>query len=179
VGESIVKGQIITDGSAIIQEVFKFGGQINAENYIIQEINKVYELQGAPISRKHLEIIVRQMFSRRRIKNAGDTLFSGGDEIEAVLLDEVNAEMKAQGKIEAEAETIVLGITQVSLTTKSWLSAASFQNTNRVLIANAVREGVDKLRGLNENVILGRLIPSGTGFRNKTKVVESETEETE
>jgi DNA-directed RNA polymerase subunit beta' len=108
------------------------------------------------------------MFSRKRVKHPGDTQFSPGEIIEAVELIEENNRVAEEEQGEgAKAETIVLGISDVSLSTKSWLSAASFQNTNRVLINNAIRGGVDKLRGLKENVIIGRLIPAGTGFREK------------
>lgn len=105
------------------------------------------------------------MFSRKKIKDAGDTTFSPGEIVEAIELIEENDRITDEnnGKI-ATADTIVLGITEVSLTTKSWLSAASFQNTNRVLINNAIRGGIDNLRGLKENVIIGNLIPAGTGF---------------
>lgn len=155
-------------------EIFKFGSREQAEEYIIQEINKVYELQGASISRKHIEIIIRQMFSRKKIKHSGDTTFSPGEIVEAIELMEENDRIEAEKGEPAKAETIVLGITETSLTTKSWLSAASFQNTNRVLINNAIRGGVDSLRGLKENVIIGRLIPAGTGFHPVAKI---ETEE--
>jgi DNA-directed RNA polymerase subunit beta' len=175
VGDNFEAGSLLTDGSAKIVEVFKFGGKEKAEDYIIQEINKVYEVQGAPVSRKHLEIIVRQMFSRRRIKDAGDTQFSAGDVVEYVEFLEENAKAEEKGGEPAKAEVMIEGITQVSLTTSSWLSAASFQNTNRVLIANAIKGGVDKLRGLKENVIIGRLVPAGTGFRDKgQEVIEDE-----
>ena len=123
-----------------------------AEDYIIREIMKVYELQGASIARKHLEIIVRQMFSRRKIKEAGDTSFSPGDVVEYSELLEENTKMKEQGLREAKADLHILGITQAALSAKSWISAASFQNTNKVLIANAMKGGVDSLRGLKENV---------------------------
>ena len=171
-GDNVKKGQLLTDGSADITEMFKFGGKELVEEYIIREINKVYELQSASISRKHTEIIIRQMFSRRKIKDAGETNFSTGDIVENTAFMEENARVEelngkdAEGKT-AKAETVVLGITEVSLRTKSWLSAASFQNTNRVLIENAIKGGVDSLRGLKENVIIGRLIPAGTGFKNK------------
>ncbi len=165
VGSHIKKGELLTDGSADINEIVKFGGKEMAEEYIVDEINKVYDLQSASISRKHIEIIIRQMFSRKKIKDAGDTTFSPGEIVENIELIEENLRVeKEEGGKKAEAGTIVLGITEVSLTTKSWLSAASFQNTNRVLINNAVRGGVDNLRGLKENVIIGNLIPAGTGF---------------
>jgi DNA-directed RNA polymerase subunit beta' len=156
---------VLTDGHADITEIFKFGGKDHGRKYIIDEILKVYELQGASISKKHIEIIIRQMFSRKKIKQSGDTAFSPGEIVEAVELMDENAAVTADGGTEAKGDEIVLGISEVSLTTKSWLSAASFQNTNRVLINNAVRGGTDKLRGLKENVIIGRLIPAGTGFR--------------
>ncbi len=168
VGDKVKKGELLTDGSADIAEIFKFGSKEMVEEYIIREINKVYELQSASISRKHTEIIIRQMFSRRKIKDAGETNFSIGDIVENTAFIEENARVsKIEGK-DAKAEIVVLGITEVSLRTKSWLSAASFQNTNRVLIENAVKGGVDFLRGLKENVIIGRLIPAGTGFTEKT-----------
>jgi DNA-directed RNA polymerase subunit beta' len=165
VGSKVKKGDLLTDGSADINEIVKYGGKEIAEEYIVDEINKVYDLQSASISRKHIEIIIRQMFSRKKIKDAGDTTFSPGEIVEAIELIEENDRVKSEGEGKlAEASTIVLGITEVSLTTKSWLSAASFQNTNRVLINNAIRGGIDNLRGLKENVIIGNLIPAGTGF---------------
>jgi DNA-directed RNA polymerase subunit beta' len=175
VGDKIKKGEIITNGSADIAEIFKFGGKELVEEYIIREINKVYELQSASISRKHTEIIIRQMFSRRKIKESGETNFSNGDIVENTAFIEENNRIAKISKKEAKAEVIVLGITEVSLRTKSWLSAASFQNTNRVLIENAVKGGVDSLRGLKENVIIGRLIPAGTGFKNSEIITEEES----
>ncbi len=180
VGDTVKKGELMTDGSADIAEIFKYGGKDMAEEYIIREINKVYELQSASISRKHIEIIIRQMFSRRRIKDAGETNFSQGDVVENTALVEENARVEGMGGVPAKADIIALGITEVSLRTKSWLSAASFQNTNRVLIENAVRGGTDTLRGLKENVIIGRLIPAGTGFKNdfvKEEVVDVDSQE--
>lgn len=175
-GDKVVKGELLTDGSADIAEIYKYGGKEMAEEYIIREINKVYELQSASISRKHTEIIVRQMFSRRKIKDSGETNFSVGDIVENSALIEENIRVAGLSEKEAKADIIALGITEVSLRTKSWLSAASFQNTNRVLIENAIKGGVDNLRGLKENVIIGRLIPAGTGFKSKeaSPVVEKE-----
>ena len=174
VGDSVKKGQLLTDGSADIAEMFKLGNKELVEEYIIEEINKVYELQSASIGRKHTEIIIRQMFSRRKIKDAGETNFSAGDIVENTAFIEENARVRELEGKEAKAEIVVLGITEVSLRTKSWLSAASFQNTNRVLIENAIKGGVDSLRGLKENVIIGRLIPAGTGFKNKFIGVKEE-----
>lgn len=176
VGSHVKKGDLLTDGSADIAEIVKYGGKEVAEEYIVDEINKVYDLQSASISRKHIEIIIRQMFSRKKIKHAGDTTFSPGEIVENIELIEENERVESEGGAKADAGTIVLGITEVSLTTKSWLSAASFQNTNRVLINNAVRGGVDNLRGLKENVIIGNLIPAGTGFGVEKPVEEIEEE---
>jgi DNA-directed RNA polymerase subunit beta' len=166
----------MTDGSADIREIVKYGGKEAAEDYIVSEVNKVYDLQSASISRKHLEIIIRQMFSRKKIKNPGDSSFSPGEIVENVELVEENERIEKEGGKKAEGSTIVLGISEVALTTKSWLSAASFQNTNRVLISSAVQGGVDELRGLKENVIIGGLIPAGSGFGVPRKTKEDEQE---
>lgn len=175
-GQEIYPGQLLTDGSANIQEIFKYGGRELAEKYVIDEINKVYELQGAPIAKKHLEVIVKQMFSRRQVTESGDSSLSVGEKVEAIHLHEENEKVAKEGGRPAEADVILLGITQVSLSAKSWLSAASFQNTSRVLIANAVKRGVDDLRGLKENVIIGRRIPAGTGLRDPEDVKDVDLE---
>jgi len=114
------------------------------------------------------------MFSRRKVVSAGETNFSIGDIIENIALSEENKRVSQLGGQEAKAEIVALGITEVSLRTKSWLSAASFQNTNRVLVENAIKGGIDNLRGLKENVIIGRLIPAGTGFHQKKDINNKE-----
>src|SRR3989339_333816 len=180
VGAEVKAGDLLTDGYADIEELYKFGGADRAQRYIISEINKIYETQGASISRKHVEIIVRQMFSRRKIKHVGDTRFSIGNIVEETELNEENARVEALGQEGAKGDQLVLGITEVALTKESFLSAASFQNTSRVLIEAAVQGSVDKLYGLKENVILGRLIPAGTGFhtnRVEPKYDERDDEE--
>ncbi len=169
VGDEVKKGDMITDGSADIDELFKYAGREKTIDYIIHEINKPYELQGATVSRKHIETIVRQMFSRRKVKTQGDSQFIPGDIVEASFLLEENNKLKAEGKEEAKSEPVVMGITEVSLSRQSFLSAASFQHTTRILISNSVRGSEDKLSGLMENVILGRLIPAGTGFKGSRK----------
>ncbi|MEQ1500208.1 MAG: DNA-directed RNA polymerase subunit beta' [Parcubacteria group bacterium] len=169
VGDEINKGNIITDGSADIDELFKYAGREKTIDYIIHEINKPYELQGETVSRKHIETIVRQMFSRKKIKTAGDTVFLEGDIVEASFLAEENARMKELGKAEAKAEGVVMGIGDVSLSRRSFLAAASFQHTTKMLISGAIRGNADKLAGLMENVIIGRLIPAGTGFKGSRK----------
>lgn len=168
-GDAVVKGQFLTDGSAELPELFKYAGKITAQEYIITEITKIYELQGVGISRKHLEVIVKQMFSRRKVKTAGDTRLFVGQVVEVSELDKENARAKAENGIPATVEKLVTGITETSLTRKSWLSSSSFQNTTRKLTEAAVRGAVDDMRGLNENVIVGRVIPAGTGFKGSKK----------
>ena len=169
IGDEVKKGDIITDGSADIDELFKYAGKDKTIDYIIHEINKPYELQGETVSRKHIETIVRQMFARKRIKNPGDTIFSVGDVVELAFLSEENSRVKAENLEEAKAEGVVMGITDVSLSRKSFLATASFQHTTRMLISSAIRGNSDQLAGLMENVILGRLIPAGTGFQGSHK----------
>lgn len=174
IGSEVKKGDIITDGSADIDELFKYAGKEKTIDYIIHEINKPYELQGETVSRKHIETVVRQMFARKKIKNPGDTSFLEGDIVETAFLAEENARVKAEGKDEAKAEEVVMGIIDVSLSRKSFLASAAFQHTTRMLIGSALRGNADELSGLMENVILGRLIPAGTGFKGsqKAKMIE-------
>jgi DNA-directed RNA polymerase subunit beta' len=168
-GEEIKKGQMLTDGSADISELYKYSGRENAENYIIGQINRIYELQGEPVSRKHIEIIVKQMFSKIKISDIGDSIFTVGDVVADGDFKAENVELAENNKMEAKGDPVLLGITEVSLTRKSFLSAASFQHTTKVLINAAIRGAVDNLDGLKENVILGRLIPAGTGFKGSKK----------
>ncbi len=168
-GEAVHKGQIMTDGSANLQELFKYAGKETTQEYIITEILKIYELQGISVSRKHLEVILKQMFSRRKIVSSGDTRFTVGQIVDVAALEEENARTEASGGVPAKAEEVVTGITETALTRESWLSSVSFQNTTRKLTENAIRGAVDKLRGLKENVIVGRLIPAGTGFKGSEK----------
>jgi DNA-directed RNA polymerase subunit beta' len=168
-GQKVTKGQLLTDGSVNITELFKYAGKERAQEYIITEASKIYELQGVTISRKHIEIIVRQMFSRRKIKNPEDSGYSTGEVIEESEFMAISKGLKDAGKTPPTTDSLVLGITEVSLTRRSFLSASSFQNTTRILIGAAVRGSVDPLKGLKENVIIGRLIPAGTGFPNSPK----------
>jgi len=179
VGEDVVAGQIITDGSASIADLFKFGGRLEAEKYIMKEIHKIYEQQGAPINRKHIEVIVRQMFSRKKITDPGATKFTTGEFVEDVQLDDENKRVKSEKGAEAKTEEVVLGISEVSLTTSSYLSNASFQNTQRILTETALAGGDDKLRGIKENVLVGRLIPVGTGLTSRREEFEPRIEEEE
>jgi DNA-directed RNA polymerase beta' subunit len=169
VGDTIVKGQMLTDGSADISDLFKYAGKEKTQAYIISEIVKIYELQGANISAKHLEVIVRQMFSRMKIKDAGSSELSVGDVSTETDLAAINAQIVANGGEVAKGEGLVMGILDVSLSRASFLSAASFQNTTRMLIKASLYGAVDHLVGLKENVIIGRLIPAGTGFPGSPK----------
>jgi len=168
-GDKIKKGDIITDGSADIDEVFKYGGKDKAQNYVISEVGKIYELQGETVSRKHIEIIVRQMFSRRQVIEPGDTTFTADEIVDQVILQQENDRVSQSGGTVAKVEPVVMGITEVSLARKSFLAAASFQHTTKILINSAIRGNVDQLSGLMENVIIGRLIPAGSGFIGSPK----------
>jgi len=166
-GDEVKRGQIMSDGSVDLLNYFKLADREVVEDYIIKEVNSIYELQGVAISRKHIELIIKQMMSRRRIKDPGDTNFTVGEIVEKSALAEENDLMTASGKEPAVADPALLGISEVALTTSSFLSSVSFQHATRILIDTAIKGGVDKLRGLKENVIIGRLIPAGTGLVNK------------
>jgi len=169
IGSEVKKGDLLTDGSVDLDELFRYAGREKTENYIIHEVSKLYELQGAAVSHKHIELIVRQMFSRRRIKMSGSTQFTRGDVVEMSDYMEMNDQAKGKGEEEAKGDSIIMGISEVSLSRSSFLSAASFQHTPRVLIQAAIRGAEDELLGLKENVIIGRMIPAGTGFKGGYK----------
>ncbi|HET8581078.1 MAG TPA: DNA-directed RNA polymerase subunit beta' [Candidatus Paceibacterota bacterium] len=169
VGSPVEKGDFLTDGSADPTELFAYAGKTAAQEYIIAEITRIYELQGVTISRKHLEIIVKQMFSRIKITAPGDTGFALGDVVEEADFEVQNRAAKEAGTELAKGKTLVLGIGEVSLSRASFLSAVSFQNTTRKLTEAAVSGAEDPLVGLKENVIIGRLIPAGTGFAGSRK----------
>ncbi|MBI4135993.1 MAG: DNA-directed RNA polymerase subunit beta' [Candidatus Vogelbacteria bacterium] len=164
-GDRVAAGQLLTDGPVDLLELFRYGGKDATEEYIISEINNIYELQGASITRKHIEVIIRQMFSRWRIKEPGGTPFEIGEIVEQSDLAEANQEAVKRNLDRAAAEIMLLGISEVSLTASSFLAAVSFQQTAKMLIKTALRGGLDRLRGLKENVIVGRLIPAGTGLK--------------
>jgi DNA-directed RNA polymerase subunit beta' len=169
VGDAVKKGDVLTDGSCDIDELFKYAGREKAQEYVIGEVKKPYELQGASVSRKHIEVIVRQMFTRMKIKDSGESTFSNGDVIDNFEYITENRDIKERGGMEAKADPVVMGITEVSLSRRSFLSAASFQHTTKILIGSAVRGSSDGLTGLMENVLIGRLIPAGTGFKGSQK----------
>ncbi len=169
VGDKVAKGQLLTDGSVDLDELFDNAGRAAVQEYIITEVSKIYELQGASVSRKHLEVVVKQMFSRAKITETGDSEYSVGDVIEDWEYAAAMKEAKDTDKEAPKAREIVLGIKESALSRRSFLSAASFEQTTKVLINAALKGSVDTLRGLKENVILGRLIPSGTGFKGSKK----------
>jgi len=168
-GQEVKPGQQLCEGNLDLKELFKLSGKEETQRYIIRGIQKIYASQGALINDKHVEIICRQMFSRIRVKDPGDSIFSVGEVVERAKFMEENAKIKGEKKDPAKGVPILLGISRVALTTDSFLSAASFQETSRVLIKASLEGREDKLRGLKENVIIGKLIPAGTGFKRKEK----------
>lgn len=163
-GDIVSKGQPLIAGSIDLKKLFKLLGVKAVQDYVISEIQKVYISQGVGIHDKHVEIIVRQMFSRVKIKDSGDSRFSQGEIISRALMLEENEELEKAGKKVIEGEDLLLGVSKVALNTDSFLSAASFQETSKVLIEASLRGEEDKLKGLKENVILGKLLPIGTGL---------------
>jgi DNA-directed RNA polymerase subunit beta' len=163
-GETIEQGDIIVEGAAVSTDILRLLGIEALTNYIVNEVQDVYRLQGVKINDKHIEVIVRQMLRRVQIAEPGDTRFLPGEQVERARLLEENEAMEAEGKKPAVFEPLLLGITKASLSTESFISAASFQETTRVLTEAAINGKRDMLRGLKENVIVGRLIPAGTGL---------------
>ena len=164
-GQDIKEGQQLCEGNIDLKELFQTVGPSETQRYILKEIQGIYASQGAVIHDKHLETIIKQMFSRVKIKDRGESVFDVGEIIEKARFFEENLKLKQANKKQAQAQSILLGVSRVALTTDSFLSAASFQETARVLIKAAIEGKEDKLRGLKENVIIGKLIPAGTGFK--------------
>ncbi len=176
-GDEVKRGDRLCVGNLDLRELFEIQGREAVEREVVRAVQQIYMSEGAPISNKHLEIIVRQMFSRVKIKDAGDTEFVAGEIIEKSRFLEHNRRMKKAGKQPAKAKQLLLGITKVALSTESFLSAASFQETARVLINAAVDGKVDVLRGLKENVIIGRSIPVGAKYVKGEGIPEREEDE--
>ena len=162
-GDFVQKGDYIMDGNPAPHDILRIMGVEALANYMIDEVQDVYRLQGVKINDKHIEVIVRQMLVKLEVLDGGETTLLKGEQIEKIELDEENAKARARGGREARAEAVLLGITKASLQTRSFISAASFQETTRVLTEASVQGKRDKLVGLKENVIVGRLIPAGTG----------------
>jgi DNA-directed RNA polymerase subunit beta' len=178
-GEHIEKGETVVDGEPNPQDILRLLGVEPLAAYLVKEIQDVYRLQGVKINDKHIETITRQMLRKVEITDAGSTRYMNGEQVERVRLLEENAKMIARNEIPAKYDPVLLGITKASLATESFISAASFQETTRVLTEAAVRGTRDSLRGLKENVIVGRLIPAGTGLAYHTARRRNEAELTE
>ena len=163
-GDHVRKGQPLTEGPVVPQEILEVCGPQELQEYLVNEVQEVYRLQGVEINDKHIEIIVRQMLRKVRISEPGDTGFLWGEQVEKQTFNEVNRRVAEEGRKPAEASPLLLGITKASLETESFISAASFQDTTRVLTDAATLARVDHLHGFKENVIMGHVIPAGTGF---------------
>jgi len=184
-GEYVEKGETIAEGELTPHDILRLRGIEELANYLVKEIQDVYRLQGVKINDKHIEAIIRQMLRKVEITASGDTSFLKGDQVERAAMREENDKVEAEGKIPASYNSVLLGITKASLATESFISAASFQETTRVLTDAAVRGLSDSLQGLKENVIVGRLIPAGTGLAyhesrknrfSQQEIVESEAQ---
>ena len=175
-GDEVAKGALLTEGHAYPQDILAIQGPIATQNYLISEVQKVYRLQGVDINDKHIEVIVRQMMRKVRVEESGDTNLLSGSMVDLLEYEDANEEIRARnaaGEVNAEtgeplqeaiATQLLMGITKASLATDSWMSAASFQETTKVLTEAAIKGKVDHLVGLKENVIIGKLIPAGAGL---------------
>jgi DNA-directed RNA polymerase subunit beta' len=163
-GDRVRAGEALMDGSSNPHDILKIKGEKELAKYLVDEVQEVYRLQGVRINDKHIEVIVRQMLRRVRVKDVGDTDFLVGEQVEKIVFVRANEQALAEGKQPAQAEALLLGITKASLSTESFISAASFQETTKVLTEASMWGKVDYLRGLKENVIMGRLVPAGTGM---------------
>ena len=163
-GDYVRAGEALMDGAANPHDILKIKGEAELARYLVDEVQQVYRLQGVKINDKHIEVVVRNMLRRVKVREVGDTDFLVDEVVEKHRFDEVNRQIMAMGGLPSKAEPLLLGITKASLSTESFLSAASFQETTRVLTEAAITGKVDGLRGCKENVIMGRLIPAGTGF---------------
>jgi DNA-directed RNA polymerase subunit beta' len=164
-GDYVRKGELLVDGQVNPHEILEVLGRIELAKFLVDNIQQVYRLQGVEINDKHIEVIVRQMVRRVKIADPGDTRFLPGEQVDRYDLSEANARALADGKQGASHESLLLGITKASLSTESFISAASFQETTKVLTEASINSKVDHLRGLKENVIMGRLVPAGTGAK--------------
>ena len=179
-GENVTKGEVIADGPENSHDILRLKGVDSLAEYIVNEIQEVYRLQGVKINDKHIEVICRQMLRKVEVTNVGDSSFVKGEQVEFNRILEENEKLVLERKTPAKFERLLLGITKASLATESFISAASFQETTRVLTEASVTGKADHLRGLKENVVVGRLIPAGTGLtyhrqRREAKEKEAET----
>ena len=178
-GEHVEKGETVVDGEPSPHDILTLLGVEALADYLVKEIQDVYRLQGVRINDKHIEVIIRQMLRKAEVLEPGDTTLLPGDQLDVVQIHEANTEAEREGIRPAEYQRVLLGITKASLATESFISAASFQETTRVLTEAAVRGTTDYLRGLKENVIVDRLIPAGTGMayhKSRKRVQDVEPE---
>ena len=164
-GAVLEAGDELTEGSVNPHDLLKIKGIRAVQDYMLREVQRVYRLQGVDIADKHIEVIVRQMLKKVRIENSGETDFLPGTLVDVLDYEDMNEKLEKEGKEPAEGKQILLGITKAALATDSFLSAASFQETTKVLTEAAIKGKVDSLIGLKENVIIGKLIPAGTGMK--------------
>ena len=169
-GQFIEAGDEITECSVNPHDILRIKGVRSVQDYMLREVQRVYRLQGVEINDKHIEVIVRQMLKKIRVENNGDTEFLPGTHVDVLEFEDVNEKMVAEGKVPAEGKQVLLGITKASLATDSFMSAASFQETTKVLTEAAIKGKVDHLVGLKENVIIGKLIPAGTGLKRYSQI---------
>jgi DNA-directed RNA polymerase subunit beta' len=163
-GDFVRAGEPLMDGAANPHDILAIRGVKDLAKYLVDEVQQVYRLQGVKINDKHIEVIVRQMLRKIRVKSPGDSELLAGESADRLKFEELNQRLLAEGKTPATAEPVLQGITKASLSTESFISAASFQETTKVLTEAAVSGKTDQLAGLKENVIMGRLIPAGTGL---------------
>ena len=167
-GEKIKKGEYLLDGQPLPHDILRILGIEELTDYFVNQVQDVYRLQGVIINDKHIEVILRQMLKKIEVKESGESNLLPGEIIDRLKFEEINEKLKAENKKVALGERVLMGITKASLQTESFISAASFQETTRVLTDAAIKGKVDKLIGLKENVIVGRLVPAGTGtIKNK------------
>ena len=169
-GQMLEAGDELTEGSVNPHDILKIKGVRAVQDYMIREVQRVYRLQGVEINDKHIEVIVRQMLKKIRIEDNGDTELLPGTMVDFLEYEDINEQMEAEGKTPAEGKQVLLGITKASLATDSFMSAASFQETTKVLTEAAIKGKVDHLVGLKENVIIGKLIPAGTGLKRYSNI---------
>ena len=169
-GDVVKAGEQLVDGPVVLQDILLVSGEKALQEYLLNEVQEVYRLQGVQINDKHIEVIIRQMLRNIKITDSGDTSFLVGDKVDKNTFREENKRVMKKKKKAALAEPVLQGITKASLTTESFISAASFQETTRVLTEAASAGKVDNLVGLKENIIMGHLIPSGTGYDSHRKI---------
>ena len=175
-GARVAAGDLLTEGAANPQDILRILGRDAVQRYLVNEVQKVYRSQGVTINDKHIEIIVRQMLRKVKVETPGDTELLPGELVDRFTYEDINARVLAEGGEPATAQTVLLGVTKASLNTESFLAAASFQETTRVLTEASIHGSIDRLLGLKENVIIGKLIPAGSGFRSKQAVEAAKRE---